>query len=87
MPGNAIPLVRNRHRSKEFIEFLTVWDNNYPKTWKIRFVLDNHSAHTSKESMKYLKANPDRFEFIFTPKHGSWLNTIEIFFVKLLDLF
>lgn len=85
--GNVIPLVRDRHRSKEFIEFLNELDNGYPKTWKIRLVLDNHSAHTSKETMKYLKANPDRFEFVFTPKHGSWLNMIEIFFSKIARSF
>ena len=81
--GNIIPLVRDRHRSKEFIEFLTDLDNSYPKDWKIRLVLDNHSSHTSKETRKYLKTVPDRFEFVFTPKHGSWLNMIEMFFSKI----
>jgi transposase len=45
--------------------------------------LDNHSAHISKETRAYLTTIPNRFEFIFTPKHGSWLNLIEIFFSKL----
>lgn len=49
---------------------------------KIRIVLDNHSAHTSKETMNYLASRPGRFEFVFTPKHGSWLNLIESFFGK-----
>ncbi|MCF6158383.1 MAG: IS630 family transposase, partial [wastewater metagenome] len=62
-------------------------DNSYPKDWKIRIVLDNHSAHTSKETMQYLKTNPNRFDFIFTPKHGSWLNMIEIFFSKIARSF
>lgn len=81
--GNVIPLVRDRHRSKEFIEFLTELDSTYPKDWKIRLVLDNHSSHTSKATQKYLKTIPDRFEFVFTPKHGSWLNMIEMFFSKI----
>lgn len=81
--GNVIPLVRDRHRSKEFIEFLAMLDNTYPKDWKIKLVLDNHSSHTSKETQRYLKTTPNRFEFIFTPKHGSWLNMIEIFFSKI----
>jgi len=81
--GNVIPLVCDRHRSKEFIEFLTELDNSYPKDWKIRLVLDNHSSHTSKETQKYLKTTPNRFEFVFTPKHGSWLNMIEMFFSKI----
>ncbi len=56
---------------------------HYPENWKIRIILDNHSAHISKETQKYLATIPNRFEFIFTPKHGSWLNLIEVFFSKL----
>lgn len=41
------------------------------------------SAHISKETKRYLATVPNRFEFIFTPKHGSWLNLIEVFFSKL----
>lgn len=85
--GRVIPLVRDRNRSKEFTEFLTELDNSYPKDWKIRLVLDNHSSHTSKETQKYLKNNPERFEFVFTPKHGSWLNIIELFFSKIARSF
>lgn len=85
--GEVTPLVRDRHRSKEFVEFLGILDDKYPKDWKIRMVLDNHSAHISKETQKYLKNNPDRFEFVFTPKHGSWLNLIEMFFSKIARSF
>ena len=46
-------------------------------------ILDNHSAHTSKETQEYLNTIPGRFEFVFTPKHGSWLNMIEGFFSKM----
>ena len=31
----------------------------------------------------YLKTRPNRFEFVFTPKHGSWLNLVEVFFAKM----
>ena len=48
-------------------------------------VLDNHSAHISKETRGYLATVPNRFEFIFTPKHGSWLNLIESFFGKMAN--
>lgn len=81
--GDVIPLVRERHRSREFIEFLEIVDNTYPQDWKIRIVLDNHSSHTSKETRQYLLTKPGRFEFTFTPKHGSWLNLIENFFSKI----
>jgi transposase len=81
--GEAIPLVRDRHSSKEYIEFLQLLDAKYPKEDKIRLVLDNLKVHTSDETRKYLATVPGRFEFVFTPKHGSWLNLIEGFFSKL----
>lgn len=85
--GGVIPIVRERHRSKEFIEFLEKVDKEYPEDWKIRLILDNHSSHTSKETKQYLLSKPDRFEFIFTPKHGSWLNIVEVFFSKIARSF
>lgn len=80
--GEAIPLVRGTHKSSDFIAFLKVLDHKYPEGDKIRLVLDNHSAHTSKETKAFLLTRPGRFEFVFTPKHGSWLNMIESFFGK-----
>lgn len=85
--GHIIGLVRDRHRSREFIEFLTAVDEHYPKDWHIRIILDNHSAHISKEVMAWLKEHPNRFEFVYTPKHGSWLNLIEVFFSKMTRAF
>lgn len=85
--GEVHALVRDRHRSCEFIEFLKVFDEKYPGDWIIRMVLDNHSSHISKETQKYLKTKPNRFHFIFTPKHGSWLNLIESFFSKITRSF
>jgi transposase len=81
--GRVHGLVRNRHRSREFIEMLQHLDSFYPKEMKIRIILDNHSAHISKETRKYLATMPNRFEFVFTPTHGSWLNIIETFFSKM----
>jgi transposase len=85
--GEVHSLVRDRHRSREFIEFLNMLDEKYPDDWIIRIVLDNHSSHISKETQKYLKTRPNRFHFIFTPKHGSWLNLIESFFSKITRSF
>ena len=85
--GKVIGLVRDRHRSKEFTEFLDVLNRTYPPAWKLRIILDNHSAHISKETVKWLKDYPNRFEFIFTPKHGSWLNLVETFFSKMTRSF
>ena len=50
---------------------------------RIRLVLDNHSAHISRETRSFLGTRPNRFEFTFTPTHGSWLNLIESFFGKM----
>ena len=85
--GEAIPLVRDRHSSREYVEFLSLLDAKYPKGDKIRLVLDNLKVHTSEETRKYLAKVPGRFEFVFTPKHGSWLNLVEGFFSKLTRQF
>ena len=84
LTGKVHALVRDRHRSREFIEFLKLVDAAYPRHTAIKLILDNHSAHISKETKAWLAQQPaDRFEFTFTPKHGSWLNLIEGFFSKL----
>ena len=82
--GKVHALVKDRHRSREFIEFLKLLDAAYPRQTAIKLILDNHSAHISKETRTWLAGRPEhRFEFVFTPKHGSWLNLIEGFFSKL----
>ena len=81
--GEAIPLVRDKHSSMEYIEFLKLLDDKYPKGDKLHIVLDNLKVHTSEATRKYLATVPGRFEFVFTPKHGSWLNMVEGFFCKM----
>ena len=81
--GEAIPLVRDKHSSMEYIEFLKLLDDKYPKGDKLRIVLDNLKVHTSEATRKYLATVPGRFEFVFTPKHGSWFNMVEGFFSKM----
>ena len=83
LTGIITATVENRHRSIEFISFLKKLDANYPETHKIKIILDNHSSHISKETRKHLATKPNRFEFIFTPTHASWLNLVETFFGKL----
>jgi transposase len=83
LTGKVHALVRDRHRSREFIEFLKLLDAAYPTHTAIKLILDNHSAHISKETRTWLATRPaGRFELTFTPKHGSWLNLIEGFFSK-----
>jgi transposase len=84
LTGQVHALVKDRHRSREFIEFLQLLDAAYPAYTAIKLILDNHSAHISKETKAWLANQPaGRFEFTFTPKHGSWLNLVEGFFSKL----
>ena len=84
LSGQVHALVKDRHRSREFIEFLKLIDAAYPTHTAIKLILDNHSAHISKETKVWLADQPaGRFEFTFTPKHGSWLNLVEGFFSKL----
>src|SRR6516164_1323733 len=84
LTGQVHALVKDRHRSCEFIEFLKLIDAAYPTHTAIKLILDNHSAHISKETRAWLADQPaGRFEFVFTPTHGSWLNLIEVFFAKL----
>jgi transposase len=83
LTGKVHALVRDRHRSREFIEFLKLLDAAYPTQTAIKLILDNHSAHISRETRTWLATRPDgRFQFTFTPKHGSWLNLVEGFFSK-----
>ena len=84
LTGETIPHVSETHKSSDFIELLKKLDSKYPEGDVIRIVCDNHSAHKSKETRNYLATRPEgRFVFVFTPKHGSWLNMIESFFSKM----
>lgn len=75
--GEIIANVEPRHRSIEFIGLLRRLHEHYPPEARVRVVLDNHSAHISKETMAWLASHPGRFEYVHTPKHGSWLNLVE----------
>jgi len=83
LTGTIHHKVFEKHRSEEFIEFLKSFDSTYPKGIKIVVILDNLKVHTSEKTRKYLASVPQRFQFIFTPKHASWLNIIESLFSKM----
>lgn len=87
LTGKIYGEVHDRHRSKEFIEYLNGLNKLYPPEFKIKIILDNHSSHISKETRAFLKTVPNRFEFVFTPVHASWLNLIEVFFSKMTRSF
>src|SRR5947208_16363085 len=59
----------------------------YPNDCTLRLVLDNHSAHLSQETQAYLATRPNRFKYVLTPTHGSWLNMVETLFGKMTRTF
>jgi hypothetical protein len=85
--GHVTARVERRHRSREFIALLQDLDRSYPPQCTLRLVLDNHSAHLSKETQAYLATRPNRFQYVLTPTHGSWLNIVETLFGKMARTF
>ena len=85
--GHVTARVEDRHRSVEFIGLLSDLDAKYPPECTIRIILDNHSAHISKETQAFLSKHPNRFQYVLTPKHGSWLNIVETLFGKMARSF
>ena len=84
LTGQVHALVKDRHRSREFIEFLKLIDAAYPSHTAIKLILDYQAADISNETNAWLAEQPaGRFLITFTPKHGSWLNLVEGFFSKL----
>jgi transposase len=85
--GHVTARVERRHRSREFIALLKDLDAHYPEEAVIRLILDNHSGHLSKETRAYLATRPNRFCYVHTPTHGSWLNLVETLFGKMARTF
>jgi hypothetical protein len=85
--GHITARVEDRHRSVEFTSLLSDLDARYPPECTIRIILDNHSAHLSKETQAFLSLHPNRFQYVLTPKHGSWLNIVETLFGKMARTF
>ena len=84
LTGQVHASIEDRHRSREFIGLLKKLDAAYPTDTAIKVILDNHSAHISKETKAWVDSQREgRFSFVFTPKHGSWLNLVEGFFSKM----
>jgi transposase len=85
--GHITARVEERHRSIEFIGLLQDLDAYYPPQATIRLILDNHSAHLSQETRAFLATRPNRFKYVLTPVHGSWLNIVETLFGKMARTF
>lgn len=84
LAGRRYVKVTERKTKKDWALFIKeIADEHYPTAEKIRLVMDNLATH--KAAALYDAFAPqeakriwDRFEFIYTPKHGSWLNMAEI---------
>ena len=83
LAGKRMVKVTERRTKKDWAQFISDIATQYPKADKIFLVMDNLSTH--KPGSLYEVFTPqeaktlwDRFEFVFTPKHGSWLNVAEI---------
>ena len=84
LKGSRIVEVTEFKTKKDWAKFVKrIADEFYPAASKITLVMDNfktHSASAFYETFAPEEAKRlwDRFEFVYTPKHGSWLNMAEI---------
>ena len=84
LKGRRYVEVRQSKTKKDWAYFIkTLADNQYPNVKKIILVMDNLNTHSPSAlyevfSPQEAKRIWDRFEFVYTPKHGSWLNMAEI---------
>jgi DDE superfamily endonuclease len=81
--GRVWGIVRERHRACEFIELLTLLDQQVPTGQVIHLILDPVRLHCSAEVAVYVYYRPDRFAFHWLPKHASWLSFVEVWFAIL----
>ncbi len=84
LDGTVIGQCLPRHRSQEFIRFLTTVDEQTPAELDLHLIVDNSSTHKSPPVKAWLKRHP-RFHLHFTPTSSSWLNMVERWFRELTD--
>jgi hypothetical protein len=83
LAGRRMTKVTERKTRTDWAYFLDDISQQYPQAQRITLVMDNLNTHTPASlyetfSPDKAKALWDRFEFVYTPKHGSWLNMAEI---------
>jgi transposase len=79
--GQVHGMTAGRHTSQEFIAFLEGLVKR-TKAHEIHIVLDNLSAHKTKDVDRFLAEHP-QVRFHFTPTYSSWLNQVELWFAKI----
>ncbi|HEX4165898.1 MAG TPA: IS630 family transposase, partial [Bryobacteraceae bacterium] len=80
--GAVHDMTAARHTSREFITFLTGLVDRAERAQEIHVVLDNLSAHKSRDVEQFLAEHP-KVRFHFTPTYSSWLNQVELWFAKI----
>ncbi|MCD4817137.1 MAG: IS630 family transposase [Candidatus Cloacimonetes bacterium] len=83
LKGKRIVEITKKKTKTDWAKFIKEISLNYPDAEKITLVMDNYSTHSASAFYETFQPEEaknlwDRFEFIFTPKHGSWLNVAEI---------
>jgi len=83
LAGKRMVKITQTKKKKDWSHFLKDIAIEYSRAEKITLVMDNLNTHTPGSfyetfKPKIAKTLWDRFEFIYTPKHGSWLNMAEI---------
>ena len=83
LAGKRMTRVTERKTKVDWANFLADIAAHYPDARKITLVMDNLNTHRPGALYEAFpppqaKALWDRFEFVFTPKHGSWLNVAEV---------
>jgi hypothetical protein len=83
LAGERIVKVTERKTKQDWASFLEDIATQYEEAEKITLVMDNLNTHGPGSLYETFppaqaKALWDRFEFVYTPKHGSWLNMAEI---------
>jgi hypothetical protein len=83
LAGKRLTAVTERKTKTDWAAFVRELEGRYEDATKITLVMDNLATH--KPGSLYETFTPDeakriwdRFEFVYTPKHGSWLNMAEI---------
>jgi transposase len=84
LDGKVIGQCLPRHRTKEFVKFLKIIDQNTPPELDLHLIVDNYSTHKSPPVKRWLKRHP-RFHLHFIPTSSSWLNMIERWFRDITD--
>lgn len=84
LKGNRLVEVTEFKTKKDWARFVKrISDEMCPEAKKIKLVMDNFKTHDASAFYEMFQPEEakrlmDRFEFVFTPKHGSWLNMAEI---------